>query len=176
MKMDGTQASLTELIAHIVATHHAYCHAELPRLGALFAAAIKESRGRYAALSDLKAGYERLSHALVRHLVKEEQTLFPLIERIDVAMQGRTRPPSSSFGSVGNPIRMMVLEHSEAETELQKMRIASGGFQAPEGAGPKLIELCHALLAFDADMTRHVELEDRSLFPRAVAAEQAALG
>ncbi|MEO6775315.1 MAG: hypothetical protein ABI467_20295, partial [Kofleriaceae bacterium] len=66
--------------------------------------------------------------------------------------------------------------HSEAELELQKMRTASNGFQPPDGAGPKLQELCRTLQAFDADMRRHVELEDTALFPRAVAAEQAALG
>jgi iron-sulfur cluster repair protein YtfE (RIC family) len=37
-------------------------------------------------------------------------------------------------------------------------------------------ELCRALQAFDADLTRHVELEDKILFPRAVAMEKEAAG
>lgn len=175
-KSDWALSSLAELAAHIVATHHAYCREQVPKLSALFAAAVTESGGRFVALTDLRAGFKRLSFALDGHLRKEESILFPLIERIEVAQQTHTPPPASSFGSVGNPIRMMVLEHSEAELELQKMRTASNGFQPPDGAGPKLQELCRTLQAFDADMTRHVELEDTALFPRAVAAEQAALG
>ena len=68
---------------------------------------------------------------------------------------------------------MMILEHGEAETALEQMRAASNGFQAPGGAGPRVQELCRALQAFD---TRHVELEDKILFPRAVAMEKEAAG
>jgi regulator of cell morphogenesis and NO signaling len=175
-KIDWAQRSLAELATHIVAVHHGYCRRELPRLSELFAEAVKESGGRYATLADLLAGFRRVSRALGSHLLKEESILFPLIERIEAAQEAHTPPPTLCFGSVGNPIRMMVLEHSEAEVELQKMRVATRGFQPPEGAGPKLMELCRTLRAFDDDMTRHVELEDQSLFPRAVAAEQKALG
>ena len=71
---------------------------------------------------------------------------------------------------------MMILEHGEAERALEQMRAASNGFQAPDGAGPRVQELCRALQAFDADLTRHVELEDKILFPRAVAMEKEAAG
>ncbi|MGN6591977.1 MAG: hemerythrin domain-containing protein [Terriglobales bacterium] len=171
---DWSHSSLATLAAHIVATHHVYCREQLPRLEGLFAEAAAESGGRYAALPGLDKSFRRLAGALTAHLMKEESVLFPLIERIEAAQRGRTPPPQSSFGSVGNPIRMMVLEHSEAEAVLAQMRAATDGFRPPADAGPRMQELCRALQAFDADMARHVELEDKFLFPRAIAAEEMA--
>ncbi|HEY8054603.1 MAG TPA: hemerythrin domain-containing protein [Terriglobales bacterium] len=171
---DWSQSSLATLAAHIVARHHVYCREQLPRLEAMFAEAAAESGGRYATLPGLHKSFHRLSGALTSHLMKEESVLFPLIERIEAAQRGHTPPPQSSFGSVGNPIRMMVLEHSEAESVLAQMRAATDGFRAPPEAGARMRALCDALREFDADMARHVELEDKFLFPRAIAAEEAA--
>lgn len=176
MHHDWAQASLSDLAAHIVATHHVYCREQVPRLQALFAAARQEAGARDdAGLAGLASTFQRLGTALLSHLMKEETVLFPLIERIEAARRSGSPPPASSFGSVGNPIRMMVMEHSEAEILLQGMRAATHGFEPPPGAGPRRQELCRALREFDADMARHVELEDKYLFPRAVAAEQEAL-
>lgn len=175
MTPDWTSSSLADLAAHIVATHHVYCREQTQRLRAQFEAAVVESGGDDATLAGLHTSFQRMAVALTHHLMKEESVLFPLIERIESAQRNHTPPPASSFGSVGNPIRMMVLEHSEAEATLQQMREVTQGFQPPAGAGPRRQELYLALRDFDSDMARHVELEDKYLFPRAIAAEQEAL-
>ena len=174
MTRDWTQASLAELAAHIVATHHDSCREQLARLPAELAAAAADGHHRDPLLLTLKGAFQRFSGALTSHLLKEETVLFPLIERIEAAWRDGTPPPAPSFGSVANPIRMMILEHGEAENVLGQMRAVSSGFQAPDGAGPRVRQLCHTLQAFDADLALHVELEDKILFPRAVAIEKEA--
>ncbi len=174
MTPDWNQASLAELTAHIVAVHHSFCREQMARLAAELVSAAAENTRQAATLAGLKTGFQRLSRELTGHLSKEETVLFPLIERIETARRNGTPPPASSFGSVANPIRMMILEHGEAERALEQMRAASHGFQAPEDAGPRVQELCRALQAFDADLACHVELEDKILFPRAVAMEREA--
>lgn len=173
-QLDPAATPLAELSAHIVATHHAYCRAEVPHLLRLLQAAAAEAGPNRATLRVMQAGFQTLSAALIRHLEKEESILFPLIERIAAAERDHVRPPSLTFGSVGNPIRMMVLEHSEAEVLLAKMRSESQGFATPADATAVCAEAYAGLRAFDADMKRHVELEDDFLFPRAIAAEDAA--
>src|SRR6185437_4064343 len=176
MTRDWNQASLAELAAHIVAVHHSFCREQLARLAAELVSAGTENARQAPSLAGLKAGFQRLSRELTGHLVKEETVLFPLIERIEEARRNGTPPPAPSFGSVANPIRMMILEHGEAERTLEQMRAASNGFQAPDGAGPRVQELCRALQTFEACVRRHEEHEDRILFPRAAAMENETAG
>lgn len=164
MSPDWKSAPLADLIAHIVETHHAFCRKEMVHIN-----------GRFAAVpgaAGLQAGFQTLCGALSQHLAKEEMVLFPLIARFAAAQREHTPPPQPAFGSVDNPIRMMVLEHGEAEKLLAGMRAATHGFTAPAGASAPLAGLYAALAAFDEDMKVHVELEDTVLFPRAIALER----
>lgn len=173
--LDPTTTSLPALADHIVATHHVFCRSELPALIAALRAALPQARPEEAPeVRQLLGGFDNIAGALLQHLSKEETLLFPLIAAIDTALRNHTPPPRSTFGSVGNPIRMMVLEHSEAEVLLTKLRQTTRGFQAPAGASPAIAALYERVRAFDADMQRHVELEDKFLFPRAIAAEKKA--
>lgn len=168
------EAALPELIRHIVDAHHRYCRREMPRIAALFPPAVAAAAGR-PELPRLASAFQRLCGALTQHLGKEETVLFPLIAEYDDAAHGRRPAPTPSFGSIASPIRMMMLEHDEAEAVLARMRQDTGGFQPPPESPAAVQELYAALRAFDDDMRRHVELEDRHLFPRALAVEQAAL-
>lgn len=165
-------ATLAGLSEYIVATHHEYCRRELPLIAQELAAARKAADD--AELRRLEAGFQHLTAALVRHFSKEESLLFPLIVAIEKALDQHTPPPGNTFGSVGNPIQMMVLEHGEAEVLLFKLRESTRNFEAPAGAPIAVVALYARLRAFDADMRRHVELEDKYLFPRAIDAEKAA--
>ncbi|MGH9414627.1 MAG: hemerythrin domain-containing protein [Terriglobales bacterium] len=168
MTNDWKTAPLSELIAHIVEAHHAYCRREMIHLQQMF----RTTKGA----AKLDAPFQQLCAALSQHLAKEEMILFPLIAKFDAAQREHTPPPQPAFGSMGNPIRMMVLEHGEAEKLLAQMRTDSGGFAAPADADAALTELFITLRAFDADMNAHIDLEDNALFPRAIALEQQLLG
>ncbi|MGH9488843.1 MAG: hemerythrin domain-containing protein [Terriglobales bacterium] len=167
-RRDWKTAPLPELMTHIVEAHHAFCRREMARLNGLFPAAAGEGK--------LAAAFQQLCAALSQHLAKEEMVLFPLIAGFAAAQREHTRPPQPSFGSVANPIRMMVLEHGEAEKLLAQMRVESNGFAAPARATEAVQQLYAGLRAFDEDMTVHVQLEDTALFPRAIALEQELLG
>ncbi|MGH9476281.1 MAG: hemerythrin domain-containing protein [Terriglobales bacterium] len=168
MTRDWKNAPLTELMSHIVGAHHTFCRGEMVRINALLPAAAGTAR--------LAAAFQQLCTALSQHLAKEEMILFPLIARFDAARRDHTPPPQPSFGSMDNPIRMMMLEHGEAEKILAQLRADSGGFVPPGDASAAVRALYEALLAFDEDMKIHVELEDTALFPRALALEQELLG
>jgi len=65
------------------------------------------------------------------HLVKEEQTLFPYIARMEEAVTRGEQFPRPPFGTVQNPVRMMVLEHDNAGAALHEMRTLSENYQIP---------------------------------------------
>ena len=70
------------------------------------------------------------------------------------------------FGTVANPVAMMVHEHDSAGNVLRAMRKASGEYVAPADACVSYQTLYSALSAFEADLHQHIHLENNILFPR----------
>jgi len=67
---------------------------------------------------------------------------------------------------------MMMHEHDSAGNALRAMRQASGGYAAPPDACISFQTLYRALAEFEADLHRHIHLENNILFPRAVEMER----
>ena len=106
-------------------------------------------------LIPLSETFEALRAELEAHLMKEEMVLFPMIKA------GRT--------SVGNPIRVMVHEHDSAGVALERMRSITGNYALPTGACNSYRALYSGLQELEADLHRHIHLENNILFPRAAA-------
>jgi regulator of cell morphogenesis and NO signaling len=75
------------------------------------------------------------------------------------------------FGTVRNPIQMMMLEHDGAGYLLKKIREASSNYTIPADACISYQTLYEALEAFEKDLHQHIHLENNILFPRAVEME-----
>ena len=159
---------------HIVQTHHVFCRQEITRLASLFKSVIDSHGKDHPELKHIQIIFSRMSRDLSMHLVKEEQTLFPYITKVEAAVVQETPVSWPPFGTVENPIRMMVLEHDKADKEIEEMRKFSKEYQLPTDANEQYVELYNALAAFDRDMQRHIHLEDNLLFPRAIAMEEEA--
>lgn len=171
---DWMQAPLCDLMKHIVDRHHTYCRQEFGRLGPLLNEMAEKHGSRYPELREIRLLFSALSSAITMHLLKEEQTLFPMIARIEEARIRQQPLPRLPFGTIRNPITMMGYEHDEAARPLRQIRQASHGYQAPADADAAYREAFEALKAFEQDMHQHVYLEDYILFPRVIALEKAA--
>jgi regulator of cell morphogenesis and NO signaling len=68
---------------------------------------------------------------------------------------------------------MMVHEHDSAGQALRTLRRDSNGYSAPADACVSFLSLYQGLSAFEADLHRHIHLENNILFPRAIALEAA---
>ncbi len=170
--VDWTSASLAKLIDHIVATHHAYVKAEVPRLEQLIAKVASVHGQNHPELKQVQSEFRTLGAELGMHMMKEEQILFPYIADMEAAVEaGRSIPPCV-FGTVQNPVQMMVMEHDAAGENLHAMREATDGFRAPADACVSYTTLYRALAEFEADLHQHIHLENNILFPRAVEMER----
>jgi regulator of cell morphogenesis and NO signaling len=76
------------------------------------------------------------------------------------------------FGSVQNPVEMMMHEHDAAGEALRELRRASHGHNPPPDACGSYQALYKALAVFEADLHQHIHLENNILFPRAVEMER----
>ncbi len=165
--------SLRELMEHIVAKHHTFCRQEMTRIGHLFKEAVSSLRAQ-PQLKPMSALFAAMAKDLAMHLVKEEQTLFPYIASVEDAVSQNAPVSWPRFGSVVNPIRMMVLEHEQTGTELAEIRRLSNSYTVPPGTSELLASLYEGLRTFELEMADHTHTEDDLLFPRAIAMEELA--
>ena|SRR5512146_267741 len=171
---DWSNGELAQLSRHIVTKHHNYVRTELPRLEQLMAKVVSVHGGRHPELAAMQKDLTGVGQELLSHMMKEEHILFPYIAEMEATVQAgrRLRPPM--FGSVRNPVQMMMLEHDAAGDALRRMREASDGFTPPADACISFQTLYRALAEFEADLHQHVHLENNILFPRAIEMERAA--
>ena len=169
------EQSLAGLISHIVEKHHAYCREEGLRLQPLLAKVVSKHGERHPELAQVEQHFTSLRNELSMHMMKEEQMLFPYIIGMEDAATRNSLPPRAPFGTVRNPVRMMVQEHDDAGHLEKEIRSLTANYTAPEGACTSFKALYQGLEAFEADLHQHIHLENNLLFPRAIALEDAAL-
>ena len=160
-------ASLDAVIHHIIATHHDFLKAELPRLAGLIDGL--DTRG--GTVAEIASVFTELHAELDAHLMKEEMVLFPLVRSLEEAAIRHTAAPPSHCGSVRNPLRVMTHEHNSARTALDALRRLTSDYRTPAGAPSALAALYTGLEALEVDLLRHIHVEDDILFPRAIAVE-----
>lgn len=155
--------TMTELADDIERTHHAYLREELPRLAGLVKKVSAVHGQAHPWLTGLTSVYAELVAELEPHMLKEEQILFPLIRELDQAATA----PSFHCGSVGNPIRMMEMEHQNAGAALDRIREMTTDYEIPEGACNSFRAMLSGLEHLEADLHLHIHKENEILFPKA---------
>ena len=103
--------------------------------------------------------------------MKEEQILFPYVLRMEESVIASEIAPPAVFGTLMNPIRMMIAEHDGAGDALRALRSATGDYSVSEDACISFQTLYQALQDFEKDLHQHIHLENNILFPRASAME-----
>lgn len=168
---DWSREALSDLIDHIVSTHHAFVKSELPRIEALLAKVVRKHGPSHPELNAVASIFAGLQQELTMHLMKEEQVLFPYVRQLELAAAGVTARPASCFGTVQNPVRMMMMEHDAAGDMLREMRQLSSDFTPPADACVSYQTLYAALEGLEKDLHQHIHLENNILFPRAIEME-----
>lgn len=161
---------LAALVRFILDTHHVYTREAIASLPPLAA----KVRGRHGEAHPETRRVEtlvgRLAADLAPHMQKEEQILFPYIVSLE---KTGGRAAASCFGSVRNPIRMMMAEHDAAGGILVELRDATAGYTLPSDACTSFQALYAGLVQLEGDLHRHIHLENNILFPRAIELEEA---
>jgi regulator of cell morphogenesis and NO signaling len=168
---DPITCRLAELTQHIRETHHSYLRAELPSIWALFREAIAASPTSASELRAVGRLFGQFRSTLESHLRKEDEVLFPFIERLERTLSAGEPAPHHVFGPLAVPIQVLEAEHAFGDRLLAQMRPLWQRW-SPIGDSSRLrTALYDRLQTLDADMQRHVHLEDGILFPRTTRLE-----
>ena len=172
-KPDFRTTKLAQLIEHIESAHHVFTRTEIARIRGLLVKVCTKHSETHLELEPLRALFDTLSAELEPHMFKEERILFPYIMGLEDAVTNRrplSRPP---FGTVANPIRMMMMEHDNAGHLLKEMRHLTSDYTPPADACMSYQALYQAMDEFEKDLHEHIHLENNILFPRAAELETA---
>jgi regulator of cell morphogenesis and NO signaling len=172
---ESASASQSELVDHIVNSHHQFTRTEIERLSALLQKVIAAHGTRHPELLLVQKVFKDLAHDLTPHLWKEERVLFPYILALDSSFNSRTRPATPPFVTLQNPLRMMSFEHDLAGQLLRELRRSTTDYTVPADACSSYKALYDALKHFEADLHQHIHLENNLLFPRAMDMENKCL-
>ncbi|OMQ13588.1 iron-sulfur cluster repair di-iron protein [[Flexibacter] sp. ATCC 35103] len=130
---------------------HGDAHPELFRINELFTAGIGE---------------------LAQHMKKEELMLFPFIKRMVKTKEEHGILTQPSFGTVSNPIAMMMQEHDNEGDRFREIASITNNYTAPSD-GCTTYKVTFAMLKeFEEDLHKHIHLENNILFNKAVVLEE----
>ncbi|HUP62083.1 MAG TPA: iron-sulfur cluster repair di-iron protein [Thermoanaerobaculia bacterium] len=168
--LDWSGRTLTELQNYLVERFHAHAREELDALNLLAAKVLGVHGSRRPELSRVAQLVKALTDDMLPHMMKEEIVLFPYVASVESG-----EPKACCFGSVENPVRMMMMEHEAVGELLAALRTTTSDFAPPEDACFSYRELYRRLGAFETETHEHIHLENNVHFPRAIEIERAVL-
>lgn len=168
---DFNSWELDMLIDHIVGVHHVYIKKSGPSIRE-FVNRVKTVHGMNKPnVSEISDRFDALVEELNAHMQKEEMILFPYIKQmLQAKKDGASISPP--FGTVQNPINMMLEEHDSAGNELEALQKLTEDYTPPKGACATHTVSYGQLKEFADDLMRHIHLENNILFPKAVELEK----
>ncbi|AGA57376.1 MAG: iron-sulfur cluster repair di-iron protein [Thermobacillus sp.] len=157
---DWREKTSSELIDHIVQTHHAYLREELPLLSEFVAKIWRVHGEAHPELEMLHDRFHRMKEELEQHLVAEEEALFPLIRKAEQS------GAQVAAAEAAKAIEEMEDDHSAVGDLLQEMREITRDYLLPEDACRTYTLAFRKLEELESDMFEHIHLENNVLFPR----------
>jgi len=163
---------LDQLCSYIVKRHHAYVKENIPFIVKNLEKICQVHGEHHPELYTIKELFTRSAANLTMHMQKEEIMLFPYIQRLESAKKTNSPLPMAQFGSVSNPIRMMVAEHQDEGERFDEISRLSNNYKLPEDACSTYEVTFNQLRDFETDLHRHIHLENNILFPKAIELEK----
>jgi regulator of cell morphogenesis and NO signaling len=152
--------------------HHSYTRTELERLEKIVKKVVAVHGENHPELFKVRDYFKDLQTDMTQHMFKEENVLFPYVEKMERAFISKTEVPPACFNSVQQPITAMMNEHDVAGSLLAQIRTVTHGYRLPEGACVTYRAMYEGLQDLERDLHQHVHLENNILFPRALKLEE----
>lgn len=160
------------LADYVEKKHHRYVTTQIPVIQSFLGKIVSVHGGRHPELAEIKEHFNDCAEELTNHMKKEELMLFPFIRTMVEAKLAGNKKVAAPFGTVQNPIRMMMHEHDTEGERFRKIKELSNQYTAPAD-GCNTYRAAFAMLKeFEEDLHLHIHLENNILFPGSIALEQ----
>ncbi|MGB1308860.1 MAG: iron-sulfur cluster repair di-iron protein [Oceanihabitans sp.] len=160
------------LAEYIEKKHHRYVAEKIPVLRQFLDKLCRVHGERHPELFKINELFTASAGELAAHMKKEELILFPFIKKMVNAklVQGAIQAPQ--FGTVENPIEMMMQEHDNEGERFREIAALTNNYNPPADACNTYKVTFAMLDEFEKDLHLHIHLENNILFPEAIKLEQ----
>lgn len=170
--IDVNRWPLDLLADYVEKTHHRYIKEKSPILLQFLNKIMRVHGERHPELYEVYDLFEESVRDLGEHLEKEERILFPFIRKMMEAKQTGTSLETAHFGSVENPVAMMMHEHDQEGERFRKIADLTSDYQYPADACSTYQVAFKMLEEFQDDLHKHIHTENNILFPKSVELEK----
>ena len=160
------------LADYIEKKHHRYVQEKTLEIQPYLDKICKVHGERHPELLEIKEEFNASAGELAAHMKKEEMILFPFIRKMTKAKLENTKVDAAHFGTVKNPIQMMMNEHTVEGNRFRKIEELSNNYTPPLDACNTYRVSFALLKEFEQDLHLHIHLENNILFPRAIEIEK----
>jgi len=160
------------LADYIINTHHTYVIRALPNIYTHAIKVAQEHGENHPETIRISQVFSDIKEELEVHMQKEEKMLFPHIKLMSRANRDGNQMHYPPFGTVGNPIKVMEIEHENAGRLMSEINELTGNYSPPADACTTYRVLYEELREFENDLHIHIHLENNILFPKAIGIEK----
>jgi regulator of cell morphogenesis and NO signaling len=160
------------LIDYIEKKHHRYVEDKIPVLRQFLDKLCRVHGERHPELFKINELFTASAGELAAHMKKEELILFPFIKKMVNAKIENSAIQAPPFGTVENPIAMMMQEHDNEGERFREIDSLTNNYNPPADACNTYKVTFAMLKEFEQDLHLHIHLENNILFPQAMKLEQ----
>lgn len=160
------------LAEYIEKKHHRYVEEKIPVLRQFLDKLCRVHGERHPELFKINELFTASAVELASHMKKEELILFPFIKKMMKAKLEDGIVQSPQFGTVENPIAMMMEEHDNEGARFREIDELTNNYTPPADACNTYKVTFAMLDEFEKDLHLHIHLENNILFPEAIKLEQ----
>ncbi len=171
-RIDFQSWELDLLADYIEKKHHRYVRQRIPQIKPYLDKIVKVHGRVHPELLEIANEFDASIIELNAHMQKEELNLFPHIRNM---VEAQTKPGSMKvpmFGTVRNPIQVMMEEHDQEGVRFRKIRKLSNDYTPPADACQTYRVTFAMLEEFEQDLHQHIHLENNILFPQSAELEE----
>ncbi|MBE8723805.1 iron-sulfur cluster repair di-iron protein [Flavobacterium hungaricum] len=170
--IDFNSWPLDLLADYVEKTHHRYVEEKTNVLLPFLDKLCKVHGGGHPELFRINELFIGCAGELSQHMKKEELVLFPFVKRMVKTKGSDGILAQPSFGTVSNPIAMMMNEHDNEGERFREIAALTNNYTPPADACTTYRVTFAMLKEFEEDLHKHIHLENNILFPKAVLLEK----
>ncbi len=160
------------LAEYIEKKHHRYVEERIPVIKQFLDKLCKVHGERHPELFEINHLFTASAGELASHMKKEELILFPFIKKMVKASISGESIAAPGFGTVENPIAMMMQEHDNEGERFRQIAQLTNNYNPPADACNTYRVTFAMLKEFEDDLHLHIHLENNILFPEATKLEK----
>lgn len=160
------------LADYIEKKHHRYVEERIPVLKQYLNKLCQVHGERHPELFEITEHFIASASELAMHMKKEELVVFPAVRKMVQVKQTGGQMDPLHFGTIQNPILVMMQEHDNEGERFRKIEALSDGYTPPADACTTYNVAFSLLKEFEDDLHNHIHLENNILFPKAEELEK----